>query len=96
MQVLISTPAPGELAHVHKALVDLINKSPVEVFHAIAQDCVVPAGGSTRHRALVLNFVSEHAVKERKAYLESGRYPEVEQVFSTGLLQVCLYLRRSC
>lgn len=77
--------APSELVHVKKALFDLLEVSPSDVFSMMAED----VKSSEEESGLnILNFLWKDAAAQRKEILESGRYIEAEETFSNGFYEV--------
>jgi hypothetical protein len=73
------------LVHVKKALFDLLEVSPSDVFSMMAEDV---KSSEEESGINILNFLWKDAVSQRKEILESGRYIEAENIFSNGFYEV--------
>jgi hypothetical protein len=80
--------APSELRHVKQALSDLLEVSPSEVFSIMAEDCKGSEAETGASRRNILEFLNTDAKSQRKELLESGKYIEAENTFSSGFYDV--------
>lgn len=80
--------APSELRHVKQALFALLDVSPSEVFSIMAEDCKGTEAETGASRRNILEFLYTDAKSKRKELLESGKYIEAENTFSSGFYNV--------
>ncbi|KAK8854546.1 hypothetical protein IAR55_003285 [Kwoniella newhampshirensis] len=87
LQLLASQPK--ELKYVRESLHTLLAVSPFDVFSVIVDDCRAQSEDETGvSRRNIIEFLYHDARDDRRGYCESGKYPQVEDVFREGFLEV--------
>jgi hypothetical protein len=80
--------APSELKHVREAISTLLSIAPTDVFSVMIDDFRGSEQETGASRRNILEFLIKEAEPERRKFLESGDYPEVESTVRRGFADI--------